>query len=535
LVDSTAKPNEKYVYRVFTAVPTEKLKIDYANAFIGLSDFKELPPPIDVSASFRNKTVMLSWNYEVHKNLYTAYFVERSDDSINFAKVSDLPITNLITKENESPTTMVYNDSLAANDKNYWYRVRGMSSFGEAGLPSKTVKGMGEEFMAYAPDVYDYQIMADSSIQLQWRFPEEGLKYLDHYMVRLSDDADGTYKVLQDNVAATERTLTVKTQQASNYLVVSAIDKKGRKHDSYPQFVQLDDTTPPSVPTGLKGEIDSSGYISLTWNTNKERDFHGYHVYRCNSKGEEMSLLTGEPIDYPQFCDSANLKMLNSKVYYAVAALDKRYNQSTKTTILEITKPDKNPPVAPVFSNYNLSEGKVSLEWTGTSSEDVVVQRLYKKDPSNPAANNQWLLVKEFEGRDSLSFTDEKVRPGTTVSYTLVSVDNSKNESAPSTPLTITVPIDKRDKAAVKDLKAQSDRQNHKITLDWVYAEKGVVEYQVYKTVVNAPYSLWKVIDNHALAIEDTDVSASNVYKYAVRAVFNDGSMSSLREIKIEF
>ena len=106
-VDSTAKTNEKYVYRVFTAVPESKLKIDYASIFVGLSDFQELPPPIDVSASFGNKTVALSWNYAVHKNLYTAYFVEQSEDSINFKKVSDLPITNLITKENESPSMMV--------------------------------------------------------------------------------------------------------------------------------------------------------------------------------------------------------------------------------------------------------------------------------------------------------------------------------------------------------------------------------------------------------------------------------------------
>ena len=351
-----------------------------------------------------------------------------------------------------------------------------MSSFGEASLPSRAVKGMGEEFMAFAPDIYNYEIMPDSSIKLQWRFPEEGVKFLDHYAVRISYDADGTYKVIQDNIAATERALSIKTQQSSNYLVISAVDKKGRKHDSYPQFVQLDDATPPSVPTGLVGEIDSNGYISLTWHRNKEADFHGYNVYRCNVKGEEMSLLNGEPIDYPQFCDSADLKMLNSKVYYAVASLDKRYNRSAMTTIIEITKPDINPPVAPVFSNYNLDVGKVLLEWTGTSSEDVVLQRLYKKDPSDPSTNNQWVLVKEFEGRDSLSYTDEKVRGGATVSYTLVSVDEHKNESTPATPLTLVIPIDKKDKAAVKDLKAQSDRQNRKITLDWTYNERGVVD-----------------------------------------------------------
>ena len=535
LIDSTAKANERYVYRVYSAVPEAKMKIEPAGAYIALSDFQELPAPTDVSATSSNKAVMLSWNYELYRNLYGAFFVERSEDSISFKNVSDIPITNLITKENPNPTFMYFNDSLAENDKTYWYRVRGMSSFGEVGAPSKTVKGMGEDFMAYAPNVHNFDIMADSSVRLDWHFPEMGLKYLDHFALSLSDDADGKYTVLEANIPATARTFTVKTNQGSNYLIVSAVYKKGKKYDSYPQFVQLNDATPPSVPTGLKGEIDSSGYISLTWAANKERDFHGYYVYRCNVKGEEMSLMNADPLDYAQFCDSVDLKMLNSRVYYSVVALDKRYNKSGMSTILEIVKPDMNPPVAPVFTNYKLEEEKVILSWMGSSSEDVEFQRLYKKDPSDQNANGQWFLVKEFTTQDSITFTDDKVKGGATLSYTLVSVDKSKNESTPSTPLTVVVPMDKRNKAAVKDLKAQSDRQNRKISLDWVYDEKGIAEYQVYKTVINQPYALWKVLDKTALAIVDTEVSASNVYKYAVRAVFNDGTMSVWREVKVEF
>jgi uncharacterized protein len=534
-VDSTAKPNEKYIYRVYADVPESIVKIKEATAFIGLSDFQELPPPIDVSALFSDKTVLLSWNYQVHQHLYASFFIERSEDSIHFNRLSDIPITNLITQENPSPTMMVYNDSLPTNDKNYWYRVRGMSSFGEVGLPSVTVKGMGEKSVAFAPVITNFEVLPDSSLKLDWRFPDEAGASLHHFAISLSDDVDGTYKILKDSISATERSITVKTQQSSNYLIVSAIDKKGSKYESYSQFVQLDDGTPPSVPTGLVGDIDENGYISLTWIANKERDFHGYYVYRCNVKGEEMSLMNADPLTINQFCDSADLKMLNSKVYYTVVALDKRFNKSAMSAVFELTKPDKNPPVAPVFTNYLLEEEKVILSWIGSSSDDVVFQRLYKKEPTNLNTGNQWLLVKEFDTQDSLTFTDDKVKGGATLSYTLVSVDKSKNESTPSSPLTVVVPMNKKNKAAVKDLKAQSDRLNKKIMLDWVYDVKGVVEYQVYKTVINEPFMLWKVLDNTSLAIEDTDVNASNIYKYAVRAVFNDGTTSVWREIKVEF
>ena len=534
-VDTTVKANEKYLYRIYAAVPSSKMRIDTSGVFVGLSDFQELPAPRDVSAAFGNKSVLLNWNYRDFQNIYSSFFVERSEDSINFKKISNLPVTNFLTQGSEVPAMMYCSDTLDENDKTYWYRVRGISSFGEVSTPSVSVKGMGEEGIAYAPDIKNFDVMADSSIQLKWEFPQKGLDKLDHFVLSVSDDADGQYRVLDDKIAATARQVSVKTNMSSNYFVLSAVNKRGRKAESYPQFVQLNDATPPSVPTGLMGEIDDNGYISLKWADNKERDFHGYYVYRSNIKGEEMSLITPEPLHYAEFCDSADLKMLNSKVYYAVAALDKRYNKSVASTVIEVTKPDKIAPTTPVFSEYKLEENKVILSWINGGSEDIAALRLYKKDPTNTKANGQWLLVKEFEPTDSSTYTDENVKGGVTLSYSLVAIDNTKNESPPSVPLTLTVPIDKKNKAAVKSLIGEADRQNRKISLGWVYDEKNVVEYQLYKTVINAPYSLWKVLDNNTLAITDTEVSASNIYKYAIRAIFTDGSMSVMREIKVEF
>jgi uncharacterized protein len=192
-------------------------------------------------------------------------------------------------------------------------------------------------------------------------------------------------------------------------------------------------------------------------------------------------------------------------------------------------------PVSPVFSNYKLEEGKVHLTWINSSSEDVAFHRLFKRDAADATAQGQWVLLKEFNGSDSTTYSDTKAVPESTLSYTLIAIDKSKNESTPSVPLTVVVPKDKKNAAAVKTLKAEADREAKKITVAWTYAEQGVVEYQIYKTTISARFSLWKVLEQDNRDIVDTDIHSGNVYKYAVRAVFSDGRMSTWKEVKVAF
>ena len=116
-----------------------------------------------------------------------------------------------------------------------------------------------------------------------------------------------------------------------------------------------------------------------------------------------------------------------------------------------------------------------------------------------------------------------------------MAVDKDNNESPPSVPLTLTIPFDKKDKVAIKELSAAVDRQSKKILIEWVYAEKGVVEYQIFRTLGKEKITLWKVADKSTVAIVDDEVSPSNIYRYAVRAVFNDGVMSQWKEISVKF
>jgi uncharacterized protein len=144
-------------------------------------------------------------------------------------------------------------------------------------------------------------------------------------------------------------------------------------------------------------------------------------------------------------------------------------------------------------------------------------------------------LLKEYTSRDSIIFIDTLVQSGETYSYTLVAIDDSENESEPSSPLTVDIPLDKRNKDAVKDLKAIADKNAKKILVEWTYSENGVVEYQIYRKKGKAPMSLWKVAERTTTGIIDDELSPGNEYEYAVRAIFGDGRVSAWNEIKVAY
>lgn len=71
--DNTAAPNEKYVYRVISAVPEQINDIQYGGVFQGYQDYEPLPKPIDLVSTFTDAATSLSWNFKIHKDIFTSY------------------------------------------------------------------------------------------------------------------------------------------------------------------------------------------------------------------------------------------------------------------------------------------------------------------------------------------------------------------------------------------------------------------------------------------------------------------------------
>ncbi len=532
LIDSTVQKNEKYLYRIYAAVPKEKQKIDTSGVYIGVADYEPLPQPKDLYGVYGDKSVMLSWNYKLLKDVYTTYYIERSADGINFTKLSNLPVVNLNEKDDYTPSRMFYTDTLESNDKKYYYRVKGLTAFGETGPASEATSGEGKQVLAYVPNIKNADILNDSSATLEWEFATDGVNQLDHFELNQSPDAsEKTFKTVITEINASKRAITFTKLLPVNYFTITAVDKNGNKRSSFPYLVQPVDSTPPAIPTGLTAAIDSVGNVTLKWKANTESDLLGYTVLKSNLKDEETAVINSEPITHNSYKEKINLKTLNSRIYYAVIALDQRMNQSKQSILVELIKPDKIPPTTPVFKDYKVTDdGKVSLNWFNSKSEDAATHKLYRK-----AVNEKdWQLVKEFEGNTTNNFEDDSVQNGATVAYTLIAVDKSNNESQPAPPLTVQVNNTTRI-TAVKNLKAELDAATKTITISWSFDNKDVVEYTIYRALNKAPFTTWQVVDAKQTSIQDKELSVSNIYRYGVRATLKDGRMSGWKEVKVEY
>jgi len=531
--DNTARASEKYLYRIYSLAPQHKLKIDTGGVYIGMNDYEQLPKPGDVGAVFGDKSVMLSWEHEAYKAYYNSWIVEKSvDKGLNYKRATDLPVTNINEKDNKPSPRIYYMDSLPDNETTVLYRVRGISPFGEVGPPSEPASGKGKHLLKYVPNIRSNSIDEKGVATITWEFDEAGNKFIKGFRLNQAPTASGPYKVVLDNIAPENRSLVFANLSATNYFTLSAVAKDGATTTSFPVLVQPVDSIPPAAPTGLSAMIDSNGIVTLKWDKNKESDLLGYAIFRGNNPGEEMSALTDSVYRNNMYRDSVVVKSLNKKVYYAVKALDHRYNQSPFSAILEAKKPDIVPPAAPIFTGYSVKNDTVYLAWARSADEDVADHLLYRK--AGLDKSTKWDLISHVTAKGVYGYSDADIIGGTTYSYVITAKDSSGLESVPVQPVTVKVPVTPS-ASRIKGFNAYADRDQRNIRISWGAVNPKAIEYQLYKAEKDQPVSLWKVVNGDAKSIIDEQVKINTIYKYGIRVVSAGGAMGQYQEIEVKY
>ena len=524
--DKAIHSNEKYLYRVVSNVPILELEIKYSGVFLGLKDYEELPKPLDFSAHFGDKNTILSWNFKSLAGVYGSYYVERALGKQPFERITEKPYTSM-NQENTNSNTIFYVDSIA-NSKPYNYRVQGISPFGELGPYSKEISGKGKTVLQFVPHLTIKEFLDDNTAKLTWDFPSEGDNEISGFELNRSDD-DVNYTTVIKNIAPKNRTVVVKKLAPTNYFTITAIGKQGSNRTSFAMLVQPVDSIPPAKPLGLKGVIDSTGVVKLTWLANKENDLMGYRIYRANNEKEEFSQLTVSPQETNSFMDSVVVKNLNSKVYYKLIAVDYRYNMSEFSEVLVIEKPDVIPPSSPVFKNYEVKDGQVYLEWANSSSEDVKKLLLYRKENDQ----NEWSLILDDEKKTE-NFLDKNVTEGNQYSYAVVAKDKSGLESLPSPLVHVLLPKSSV-MPAVKGFFAQVNAADKRIELSWSYDQKELDGFEIFKAEEEKPLQLMLMVPPSVKRISDVTIAINTTYNYAIRALFKDGRIGKMSFFTVKF
>lgn len=531
-VDKNVKPDEKYLYRIKTA-PSKLLKPDSISVFISPAEYEPLPAVDEVIARFGNKGVMLSWDIQMLSQYFSSYYVEKSaDGGASFKKVNGLPVSNFDNGTGKQ-TRMFFMDSLQENGKEYQYRVVGINPFGQSGPPSTIIKGMGKEMLMTVPNIRNAYVDKKGLLQVNWVFDEKANKAIRGFQLKRADNIKGPYEIFSDTLPVAGRTIAIKKELgASNYFTITALAKEGESSTSFPYLVQPEDSIPPAIPSAVKAVIDTNGVVTITWNRNTEKDLMGYKVFRAQKRGEELVPLVDSIWYGTTFRDTLSLKMLNKKYYYAVTSLDIRFNQSAKSVLVEVKKPEVIPPSPAVISKFKVEGNSITIQWISSSDSDVISHTLYRKVAGDTVMPT---VVRTFQGRDTTSFTDKALAGGKTYSYYVVARSEGGLTTA-SEELTIaTAQQANTPDAKITKLYAYTQPEKRRIEITWDHEMKQVAELRVYRAESGKQLVLWKVLPADGKGIYDTNVQANTEYQYGVMAVFTSGAFSSMKTVTTKY
>ncbi len=517
--DKSALYGEKYLYRIYINTPDSIVK-DTAFSFTGLSEYKPLPKPLDLKVNWTDKKAELSWNIRYLNSLYNSYFLEKSTDGgKTYFRTSETPIVQVADK-GINPERMYKTDTLTDNKSVVYYRVRGISTFGEIGPPSDSVFGKGALPITSAPIIISHDVINNKNIVLKWDYPMEMNDYITGFKVYRSSKPKGRKDIVYEGKSGSAREFIDSTADFTNYYMISVYNGQTEKFSSVKTYAERVDSFPPSPPTGIWGKVDSTGRVILSWNSNTENDMDGYRVYRANDPKFEFQLVAPAVINDTCFSDSININTLTENIYYKVRAIDVRMNQSDFSNLLSLKRPDIIPPVSPVVKNIKEAKDGLEITWVNSSSSDVVSHKIFKKEKQDSLFNEIASILSEEETKST--FTDKKISPAKEYVYYIAAIDDDGNQSSPSnygyfkTPSKIT-----------ENIKLKKRTLTDKIKLTWeIKSDKEVQRVIVYRAVGNDHLHVYGNSEEDSFT--DKKISLEKTYKYAIKAIYKDGSSSQL-------
>ncbi len=517
--DKAIRKNAKYIYRVYPVGTSALFKTDTALFIIETKKELALAPVQSLQFYEGDKIISLRWKDNEH---YAGYYIERSSDGKNFSRLNQNPYIQFSSKENVNDNQFTYNDTLTANYKKQFYRIRGISLFSEISEPSDVVRAQGRDRTPpAAPFILKAEYLGKKSAVIDWS-PYVIEPDLKGFFVSVGRDVKGPFELLQTAILppSTLRFTDNKVIEGGlNYYMVTVVDTAGNISNSLPRYVVTPDNTPPTKPVGLAGKVDDKGVVQLHWHPGKESDIEGYRIYRANQKDHVFNPISATVPD-TVFVDTVTLRTLTKYVYYQIVAVDRNKNNSAYSEILELKRPDKIPPVSPVINNFLSGEKSVQINWAISSSDDVVKQLLYRRKK-----NEEWKAIAELAPKTNM-YKDTLVVRSNWYEYSLEAVDNAGLHSDKSFPLNVKV-YDSGIRDAIKDISVKKNADGKSILLTWKYPIKGDYHFILYRAFNGEALQMYESTPGNINSFTDSSLKKGN-YQYAVKAVYKDGGESGM-------
>ena len=523
--DKPISKRKIYLYRIIGFYADGKIKSDTALISVRGSQIDMLLPAPSLTIQSGDHSNQLSWQISLGES-YSGFYVERSEDIKKFIRLNKIPLA-LTLSENGNNQIMYYTDSLNENYKLYTYRLIGVDAFADETPPSETSAAFGKDLTA--PEsvfLIEARTTDFQNVRLKWK-KDKLEKDLKGYIVERSENIDGPFKNITPTSLKKTDTLFIDKKSdiySENFYRVVSIDTARNESISNTVYTVIVDNKPPSKPVGLKGKIDSTGVVRLSWLKGKERDLDGYRVYMANQSDHEFLTVSPRLITDTLYNDTITLKTLTKKVYYKIAAIDKNKNVSPLSEVLELKRPDIIAPAPGLFTNYKVGDSSVFIEAVLSPSSDINKHVLIRR-----TENAKWDTIAVFKKTiKTISFIDKKVLPATKYEYQLIAFDESNLYTFADKSLIIKIPANMQ-KPIPTNLRLSYDKGKKTILLQWNYEAKGDGYYYViYRSYNNSPITTYATFSTKNNSFEDKQLYGKGTYQYAIKAVYRAGGESNM-------
>ncbi len=529
-VDRDVQPGRTYIYRIGLAGISNYYELDTAYVVVNTSEVDQLPEIQANKVLEDERKVSLYWDRSLYERHFSAYYIERSRDGNSYERLTENPYVNAISRDfPASERHIVFTDSLARNYEPCFYRIIGISPFGELSRPSAPLKAMGRDRTPPDPPInVKTTALSGTRVMITWQKDVVESDVAGYIVSRAQDFSGSFVPLFTQPLGKTVRSYTDNqaVEFGTNYYKVSVVDTAGNISSSLISYAMMIDSIPPSKPQNLTGTIDSTGIVHLQWSLGREKDLKGYNLYYSNSKDHVFTTLNYHPIQDTVYTDTIQVKTLTEEIFYFIKALDVNHSLSESSDTLRLIRPDLIAPTQPVITHYTVDREGILLQWNNSTSDDAITTLLYRK-----AAGQEFEELARFPLEDSIArFKDRDVEPNRRYTYALLTEDDAGLRSDLSFPITLKMGF-KGWVDTIDDILIKKDEENNAIILSWTYEHTNVDHYAIYRAVDGRNFKAYKTVGADSNSFRDHFIKSDSFYEYALKVHLNDGRSSGFGRV----
>jgi uncharacterized protein len=562
-VDLTTLPNEKYKYRVILAnsVPSDNI-FSAESKVAGATSTNTLPTIPKPRFKFKINQVELDWRLDTLglKEEYIGYNVERAEGTQPFKRINKKILLlayqgseDSVQKSNGADI-LAYRDNPIVNKRTYFYRLVGKTLFDEYAYSAPI---SGQALPEYAPTIKFADMISETAVRVNWEFlapldsgqiardPNEAIPVKRYFIERGTNDS--TFVIVKDNISPTDTTVVLDFPKGgainaddAHYLRITAVpDIAGAKNfTSGVVLVQPIDSIAPYAPKIIDAKVrvltkNDLAEVTLTYQPDpRNTDVVGYHIFRSDKAGNEMVQIS-DTLQKAIYKDTINVTLLNDVILYRVLAVDKRGNRSPLSDSIVVQRPDVIPPTAPIIKKASTTGEGVELRWIrGIDREASLNHAIFKK---LIPTDTEWTIVADnLTKLSDTIYVDKNVLAGKRYVYIVVATDKSSNKSI-SVPRVVDVANGVAFSAEIKSLRAIANLTKKAIDINWDVKGDNFSQFQIYRSIYPNSLTSWNTTGGDELAAVDRSVEKLVKYRYAIRGILPDGSVTKWVTTDVEY